>query len=79
MKEPEDKRQMLPKESCKEESLYPCASMFMPSFKETPLPHGTSPHFKPVTLTKVSATQVNFITDYYNYIFFHDMHSLVRE
>ncbi|XP_027000849.1 bromodomain adjacent to zinc finger domain protein 2A isoform X1 [Tachysurus fulvidraco] len=57
MKEPEDKRQMLPKESCKEESLYSCASMFMPSFKETLLPHGTSPHFKPVTLPKVSATQ----------------------
>lgn len=58
MKEHIDRRQMLPKESCKEESLYPCSSMFMSSVKETSLPLGTSPHLTPVTLPKVSASQV---------------------
>ncbi|XP_058266096.1 bromodomain adjacent to zinc finger domain protein 2A isoform X1 [Hemibagrus wyckioides] len=48
MKAHKDSRQMLPKE----ESLNPCASTFMSSFKETPLPVGTSPHFRPVTLPK---------------------------
>ncbi|KAB5546472.1 hypothetical protein PHYPO_G00072420 [Pangasianodon hypophthalmus] len=52
MKEHIDRRQMLPKESCKEESLCPCSSTFMSSVKETLLPLGTSPHLKPVTLPK---------------------------
>lgn len=58
MKEHIDGRQMLPKESCKEESLCPCSSLVMSSVKETSLPLGTSPHLRPVTLPKVSATQV---------------------
>ncbi|XP_053500356.1 bromodomain adjacent to zinc finger domain protein 2A isoform X3 [Ictalurus furcatus] len=53
MKEHIDRRQMLPKESCKEESLYPCSSTFMSSINETPLPLGTSPHLRPVTLPKL--------------------------
>lgn len=58
MKEHVDKRQMLPKESCIEESLYPHSSKFMSSIKETPLPLGTCPQLRPDTLPKVSAIQV---------------------
>lgn len=58
MKEHINRRQMLPKESCKEESVYPCSSTFMSSIEETLIPLGTSPHLIPVTLPKVSATQV---------------------
>lgn len=54
IKEHTNSRQMLPNESCNEDSLNPCASAFMPFNEETPL--STSPHLGPVTLPKVSAT-----------------------
>ncbi|XP_053338631.1 bromodomain adjacent to zinc finger domain protein 2A isoform X2 [Clarias gariepinus] len=52
-KEQTDRRLMSPKELCTEDSLSPCSSILMPSINETPLPLGTCPHLRPVTLAKV--------------------------